>query len=502
MAQVALQSGATSGNWSSTATPTLDTPAGADGERQIIIATWSNGSSVSAPSISGWTLAAESHVASSQNRTALYTRTISGSVSAGTASPTFGGACSGRYWAGSFNGIPVALSLTQDTSWSSSRTIPATSAAENESLHLVIVTSASYPRSVPAVSGYTEAHDAYSYHSGGGVWIGVNRKDVSAGSVASSTWALYDEAGSATAGDQTVYASIVFGPIPSASGTADITIDGEFPIPTTVSIARSVGGALAVSGTDTVIAEVRDQNGDPIRNVVPQVGVAAGGVYTLAAFPVTDANGQTSATLTGAAIGSSPLSVYVGGAYSNDLTITVAEDGTSSITAVDVTPATAEIKTLQTQQFTAVVTGTGPFDDSVSWSVESGYGAIDSTGLFTASSTLGAQTVRATSNQDPTKYDEATITVVEPAAETGTVTVPIRYRGAPLGNRTLNYWIVSASGVVIDIGTATTTNAGDLVVTFTTAGYVGSDVRVFYDDLDSSLSQIGKLFGFEVVTVT
>lgn len=495
MTQVALQSGATSGNWSSTATPTLDTPAGADGERQIIIATWSNGSSVSAPSISGWTLAAESHVASSQNRTALYTRTISGSVSAGTASPTFGGACSGRYWAGSFNGIPVALSLTQDTSWPSSRTIPATSAAENESLHLVIVTSASYPRSVPAVSGYTEAHDAYSYHSGGGVWIGVNRKDVSSGSVASSTWTLYDEAGSAPAGDQTIYASIVFGPIPAGSGTADITIDGEFPIPTEVSITRTTGGTLAVAGTDTVTVAVRDQNGDPIRNVVAQFGAAAGGVYAIAAFSETDASGQASATLTGAAIGTSPLSVYVGAVYSNELSVTVVGDGVSSITAVDVTPASATIGTAGTQQFSATVTGTGTFDSSVTWSVESGVGSISSEGLYTAGSSAGSATVRATSVQDPTEYDEATVTVVA-----GSVTVTWRQAGVALASTAIDYWIINSADELIASGSTTTSGVGAMTVAVP-GQYVGQSVLVVMNNLDSGMTTAGKIHSQTVAVV-
>lgn len=495
MTQVALQTGPTSGEWGSSATPTLDTPAGSDGERQVLIVTWSSGASVSAPSISGWTLDDEEHVASSQNRTALYSRTISGSVAAGTVSPTFSGSVSGCYWAGSFNGIPVALALTQDASWPSSRTIPATSAAENESLHLVAVTSANYPRTVPAVSGYTEVYDDYRYHGGGGVWIGVNRKDVSAGSVASSAWTLYDEAGSAPAGDQTVYASIIFGPIPSASGTADITVDAEFPIPTEVSISRTTGGTLAVSGTDTVTVELRDHNGDPIRNVVPSVGAAAGGVYTLAAFSATDANGQTSATLTGAAIGSSPLSVYVGTVYSNELTVTVVGDGASAITAVDVTPASATIGATGTQQFTAVVTGTGTFDDAVTWSVESGDGSIDSAGLYTAGSAAGSATIRATSVQDPTEYDEATVTVVS-----GSVTVTWRQAGVALASTAIDYWIINSDDELIASGSTTTSGVGAMTVAVP-GQYVGQSVLVVMNNLDSGMTTAGKIHSQTVAVV-
>ena len=496
MAQVALQTGPTSGNWSSSATPTINTPAGADGERQLLTVTWSSGSGVVAPTISGWTMASEQHVASSQNRTACYSRVISGTVSAGTASPTFSASVSGRYWSGSFNGIPGSLALTQDTSWSSSRTIPATSSAEDDALHLVIVTSASYPRSVPAVSGYTEVHDAYSFHSGGGVWIGVNRKDVASGSVASSTWTLYEETGTTLAGDQTVYLSVVLTPTPAATGDANITINGQFPVPTTVEIVRAGSGGLAVSGTDTISVSVADQNGDGIRNVVPQLGTAAGGVYTLSSFDPTNSAGATSATLTGAAIGQASLLLYVGQAYSNELVITVVGDGSSSITAVDISPASAAIGTNATQQFAATVTGTGVYDSAVTWSVESGGGSISAAGLYTAPATVGSATVRATSVQDPSEYDEAAVTILN-----GSVSVTWTQAGVALANTALDYWVINSDDVLIASGNATTNLSG--VMTAAVPGdYVGQSVLVVMNNLDSGMSTTGRVHSQAVVVVS
>jgi hypothetical protein len=86
--------------------------------------------------------------------------------------------------------------------------------------------------------------------------------------------------------------------------------------------------------------------------------------------------------------------------------------------SISVSPSTASVAPNATQQFTATVTGST--NTAASWAVDgtpggnSSIGTIDSTGLYTAPSTLGTRTITATSAADTTKSAHATITVQNP----------------------------------------------------------------------------------------
>jgi Bacterial Ig-like domain (group 2) len=93
------------------------------------------------------------------------------------------------------------------------------------------------------------------------------------------------------------------------------------------------------------------------------------------------------------------------------------------ITSVTISPKTANVSAGQTQQFSATVQGTGNFDRTVIWSVNTvpggnaTVGTISATGLYTAPSTVsspGLVTVMATSAADSTKTDSAEVTVMPP----------------------------------------------------------------------------------------
>ncbi len=80
---------------------------------------------------------------------------------------------------------------------------------------------------------------------------------------------------------------------------------------------------------------------------------------------------------------------------------------------VSVSPGTATVLPGQTEQFTATVTNTA--NTAVTWSINpSGAGSIDSTGLYTAPTTITAAetvTVTATSHADPGQWASASVTV-------------------------------------------------------------------------------------------
>lgn len=79
---------------------------------------------------------------------------------------------------------------------------------------------------------------------------------------------------------------------------------------------------------------------------------------------------------------------------------------------VEVTPATATVYRGETQQFTAKVSG--PSNKAVTWSVPVGFGSIDSTGLYTASTDSGEGSI----------YVTATSIALPGASGTATVTLP------------------------------------------------------------------------------
>lgn len=78
--------------------------------------------------------------------------------------------------------------------------------------------------------------------------------------------------------------------------------------------------------------------------------------------------------------------------------------------SVAVTPTTATPARLGTQQFTALVTDAA-FDNTVTWSVQSGLGSVTQAGLYTAPNQATTAVVRATSDEATGTYAQATVTV-------------------------------------------------------------------------------------------
>jgi len=320
MTQVTIQGTASAGYWGSTATPTIPIPACTDTHQQLLILTWDAGGSVSAPTISGWEKA-ETYISGEYNRMAVYKRAPSGGAAAGNLNPTFAAATYGMYWCASFNGSIPSISLSTDAAWTNPKTVAGNTAADDESLHVLAMTSGSWPRTVLAVSGYAEVSDSFIYTSLGGAWIAVLTKAVSSGAVASTSWPITEEDGTTAAGTPSMLLNVVLSPLPSGGGSGSIEVDADFPLPG-VSIAAA-GGNLGIGEAMTVTATVVDQFGAALRNATVGVGSAAGGVYTSSVPAVTNADGETSFTVTGAAEGTAAIVCSVGTSYSNELTVTV-----------------------------------------------------------------------------------------------------------------------------------------------------------------------------------
>lgn len=93
------------------------------------------------------------------------------------------------------------------------------------------------------------------------------------------------------------------------------------------------------------------------------------------------------------------------------LTITVA-GADPTITGVSISGPTTVLEGA-TAQFTDVVTGTGPFDPSVTWSCDDG--TISPSGLFTAPLKQEGVNIKATSVADPTKFAVYPISIALPS---------------------------------------------------------------------------------------
>ena len=140
---------------------------------------------------------------------------------------------------------------------------------------------------------------------------------------------------------------------------------------------------------------------------------------------------------------------------------------------VDMGPATLSMETTASHQFTA--TATNAIDPSITWSIQSGGGTISASGLYTAPGTTGTATIRATSVEDPTKYDEVVVTValpvaavvsVSPAVVTLPRSAPRNFRATVSGaaNTAVTWSIQLGGGTVSPHGRLLTPNADGLVV--------------------------------------
>jgi glucuronoarabinoxylan endo-1,4-beta-xylanase len=93
-----------------------------------------------------------------------------------------------------------------------------------------------------------------------------------------------------------------------------------------------------------------------------------------------------------------------------NVSVALAASSGSTVTGVSVSCSPTSITTSQTSQCSATVTGTGSPSQAVTWSVSSGSGSLNSSGLFTPSGT-GTSTIKATSVQNSSYSGTANVTV-------------------------------------------------------------------------------------------
>ncbi len=221
-----------------------------------------------------------------------------------------------------------------------------------------------------------------------------------------------------------------------SANIGSMTPEGQFRAPTSVT-STTILYVTAMSlhdRTKTSRSTITIRPSNSTINVTPQVlNLSPGGsqqfVATLAGFTnkaVTWSMSPSFGTLSTAGLYKAPATVAT--QTTVIIKATSVEDPSRSATAtvtispssaiqVYISPAVILLRGGGSQQFTATVKGAG--NTAVVWSISPVIGTISSTGKYTAPAIVGAQTnvtIRATSVADPSRFAQATITLLPSTA--------------------------------------------------------------------------------------
>lgn len=202
----------------------------------------------------------------------------------------------------------------------------------------------------------------------------------------------------------------------SATGTYGSTVEivglsgtDQLPYIYTITGLLASPASLTLPAGTTAVLRALDQSGSPVSGALVSMSNGNASAPTL-----TDADGYV--VVTGVTNGASTLTLSVmiqnGSMASALVPITVSGPTGPAIT---VTPATATISVGQTQQFTA----TNPGGGGETWSVQSGGGSINGTGLYTAPGTVTTAVIRGARTANLAQFDDSTVTVAEAQSSIG-----------------------------------------------------------------------------------
>ena len=218
----------------------------------------------------------------------------------------------------------------------------------------------------------------------------------SAGSI-SSTGVLTAPTVSATS-----YVTVTATSLAWSTAKASATVTVNPPASTNISVSLNpTNASLSSGGTQQFAATV---SGTSNTSVV--WSTTGGSISSTGMLTAPSVSSSTSVTVTAKSAALLDAKAYA--------TVTVTPTAPPPATvSVSVAPGTAVVQTQGTVQFSASVGGSS--NTSVTW--KAGFGTINSSGLYTAPSTGGADTVIATSQADPTKAASATVTVQAPTSQ-------------------------------------------------------------------------------------
>ena len=203
----------------------------------------------------------------------------------------------------------------------------------------------------------------------------------------------------AKGGTGTITATSVVDPTKSTTVAVTVAAAGQ-PSDSAVTsvIVSPASGASITGGTVSFSASVLGTTSNTAVTWKALLGtITAAGVYTAPAKAGTD---TVTATSVADATKFTSSSVTVTAAAQNPV-----------VSSIAISPTNAQATTSGTLQFAGTVQGSVT-DKTVRWIATSG--TVNSTGMYTASTKAGTDTVTAISNADPTKTASATVTVTAP----------------------------------------------------------------------------------------
>ena len=246
---------------------------------------------------------------------------------------------------------------------------------------------------------------------------GLNTTTISDGTLATATFTVSGATTAASSVINLLSASAASGAgaaIDASGSGATITINGQ---PPPVSLSSLACTPTSVTAPGSSLCTVALSGPAPAGGSVVSIGstsTSAATVSTPASItvPASSTTAQFSAQI-GSATAATTVQVS---ASLSSITKAISINVTPAPSvAVSVAPSSVALGPGGTQQFTAAVSGSS--NTSVTWSLSPATGALSSTGLYTAPSSVTTQqtvTVRATSAADSTKFAIATVVLNPP----------------------------------------------------------------------------------------
>ena len=296
----------------------------------------------------------------------------------------------------------------------------------------------------------------------------------------------------------------------TANGTYNflVTIKDGSGLTTTSTVTATVSGAGTASGPTVTTAASASPSTVTAKTTALSVAAsdpagASSLTYTWAATtipsgataPTFSANGTNAASSTTATFSKA-------GAYTFTVTITdtANKSATSSVnvtvsqtaTTVTLSPSSATVVSLHTQQFTASVLdqfGVAIASPSLTWSLASGSGTVSTAGLYTAAAAAGTASVKATSgsasgtasvtitNSAPTITTAASASPSPVTGKTATLSVVASDDGGA-SNLTYTWATTGTPPAAVTYSVNGTTAASSTTATFTKAGSYSFQVTV------------------------
>ena len=292
---------------------------------------------------------------------------------------------------------------------------------------------------------------------------------------------FYTAAGSGGAGPATISATSG-----SIVGSANVAVSNATPTVATAAAASP----LSVFGTSTLLSVVGSDDGG--ESNLTYTWSTIGTPPATIAFSANDSNAAKDTTASFTKAGDYQFLVTIADAEGLSVTSNVNVTVNQTLTTLALSPASPTVIEGASQQFSATATdqfGNPMATPSLLWSIPSGTGSIDGTGLYTAASTSGTTTVSATSggvsatatitvpNEPPTV---AVAAAASPDVVTGTSTA-LSVLGADDGgqsNLTYTWSTYGTSPAAVTFSANANNAAKNTIAHFTQAGDYQFDVTI------------------------